>query len=365
MKSIATALLLALLLSAPLGVSALTFARWHTSMGNFTAELYNDIAPITASNFMLLANNGFYNNKIFHRVIAGFMIQDGCPYGTGYGGPGWTIQDEFSPLLHHDRPGMLAMAHSSAPNSGGSQYYITLLPTPHLDGNYAIFGKVIEGIDVVQAIGIVPTGTNDKPITPVNIYQLRMLDLNINSVFPDTTQTIVCNAGELLAFMVEAYTNTAQLTYSWYANEILQTGQSDMVYESIFPAGANTLRCNVSSSDSIAFDVTWRVQAGVQNSDDVIPALSALTLSCYPNPFSNSLELEYTIKDAAEVSFTIYNLRGQIVRSFIPTAKHAGTWVENWDTKDDRGNACPTGTYIIRFNAGNGSILRKSVLIRD
>ncbi|MDD2228552.1 MAG: peptidylprolyl isomerase [Candidatus Cloacimonetes bacterium] len=352
------------LLLTPVIVQARSFARWHTSMGSFTAELYEEIVPITANNFTLLANNGFYNNKIFHRVIADFMIQDGCPYGTGYGGPGWTIQDEFSPLLLHDQPGILAMARTTAPNSAGSQYYITLAPTPHLDGSYAIFGKVIEGLDVVQAIGVVATGANDKPITPVNITQLRMLDLRINSVYPDTVSTISCSPGEYLAFMVEAYTNTAELTYSWYVNEVLQPAQNDMVFESSFAAGTNTLHCNISSSDSIAYDATWRVQSGVQNSDDLAPALSTPTLNCYPNPFSSTLELDYQLKQAAEVSFSIYNLKGQKVRSFVPVTKNAGTWKESWDSLDDRGKRCHSGTYIIRMNADKQTVIRKSYLVK-
>ena len=109
---------------------ALHFARWSTSMGSFTAHIYDQETPITSSNFIQLANSGFYNNLIFHRVVAGFVIQDGCPLGTGYGGPGWTIPLEIYPGFHHDQAGMLAMARSFNPNSAGSQYYFTLAPSP-------------------------------------------------------------------------------------------------------------------------------------------------------------------------------------------------------------------------------------------
>ncbi|MDD2596640.1 MAG: peptidylprolyl isomerase, partial [Candidatus Cloacimonetes bacterium] len=122
-------LLLCVFLLIPGLLSARIFARWHTSMGSFTAELYDEIVPITAHNFRDLANAGFYNNLIFHRVIEGFVIQDGCPYGTGTGGPGYTIPDEYSPLLNHNEAGILSMARTSAPNSAGSQYFFTLAPT--------------------------------------------------------------------------------------------------------------------------------------------------------------------------------------------------------------------------------------------
>lgn len=104
-------IMLGLLLCTPAISSARIFARWHTSMGSFTAELYDELVPITANNFRDLANAGFYNNLIFHRVIDGFMIQDGCPRGNGTGGPGYTIQDEFYPGLLHNHAGVLAMAN--------------------------------------------------------------------------------------------------------------------------------------------------------------------------------------------------------------------------------------------------------------
>ncbi|PKN73464.1 MAG: hypothetical protein CVU50_01740 [Candidatus Cloacimonetes bacterium HGW-Cloacimonetes-3] len=352
------------IISTPL--SGLAFARWHTSMGSFTAELYNEIVPITANNFILLTNNGFYNNKIFHRVVAGFVIQDGCPYGTGYGGPGWTIVDEISPLLNHNQAGTLAMAKTSAPNSAGSQYYITLEPTPNLNGNYAVFGKIIEGLENVLAIGLVPVDANSKPITPVNILQLRMLDLQISSVYPDNSAAVAYNPGETISFMVEAYTNTAQLSYSWYINDNLQSGQNDMIFENAFPSiGSNMVRCMVSSSDSIAYNVEWTVQSGVANSDNLNPAIAMPSLTCYPNPFRNNLEIDYTLKQDAEVSFEVFNLKGQKVTSFSPARKAAGYWKESWDTKDEKGKPCPSGVYIIRMKAGANTIIRKSMLLRD
>ena len=134
------------------------------------AELYPHIAPNTVKNFVTLINNGFYNGVVFHRVIKGFMIQGGCPNGNGMGGPGHAIKGEFSGNgftnnLKHE-PGVLSMARTMAPNSAGSQFFIMHKNSPHLDGQYAGFGRVIEGMDVVDEIATTRTGMGDKPKTP-------------------------------------------------------------------------------------------------------------------------------------------------------------------------------------------------------
>lgn len=132
-------------------------------------ELYPDIAPETVANFEKLVNMGFYNGLTFHRVINGFMIQGGCPEGTGMGGPGWNIKGEFASNgfkndLRHTR-GVISMARSMMPNSAGSQFFIMHQNAPHLDGEYAAFGKVVEGMDVVDEIADTPVDYNDKPVT--------------------------------------------------------------------------------------------------------------------------------------------------------------------------------------------------------
>ena len=141
-------------------------AVFDTSMGTFRIELYTDLAPNTAQNFIDLAKKGFYSGVIFHRVIDGFMIQGGDPTGTGMGGPGYAIPDEFGKGLKHDGPGILSMANAG-PNTGGSQFFITLVPTPWLDGHHAIFGHVVEGMKVVEAIGHTKTGRGDRPVEDV------------------------------------------------------------------------------------------------------------------------------------------------------------------------------------------------------
>ena len=158
-----------------------TYAHFETSLGNFTVELFDSKTPKTVANFVGLAegtrewihpktrvksNTPYYDGIIFHRVIRGFVIQGGDPLGEGYGGPGYQFEDEFHPELRHDRAGILSMANAG-PNTNGSQFFITLGPTPHLDRKHSVFGAVVKGMDVVQKIGAVPVGKNDRPVTPV------------------------------------------------------------------------------------------------------------------------------------------------------------------------------------------------------
>ena len=146
-------------------------AIFETNKGNFKIELFEDKAPITTKNFIKLANDGFYNGLIFHRVIQGFMIQSGCPERTGRGGPGYTIKDEFHPDLKHDCEGILSMANAG-PNTGGSQFFITVAPTPHLDNHHSGFGKVIEGMDVVMEISKAQKDRNDKRLSEIKINKV-------------------------------------------------------------------------------------------------------------------------------------------------------------------------------------------------
>ena len=149
---------------------------FETTLGNFDVELFEDLVPETAGNFKKLTEDGYYSGIIFHRVIEGFMIQGGDPTGTGRGGPGYTIPDEFHPELRHDSEGVLSMANAG-PNTGGSQFFITLDETAWLDGKHAVFGKVVDGIDVIRRIGGVRAGAGDRPIEEV-----KMTSVTIKSV---------------------------------------------------------------------------------------------------------------------------------------------------------------------------------------
>ncbi len=150
-----------------------TKVRLETTMGNITIRLYPDM-PITAGNFEKLAKEGFYNTTIFHRVIDRFMIQGGDPTGTGRGGPGYTIQDEFN-SKHRNTRGTLAMANTGLPNSGGSQFFINTVNNSHLDGKHPVFGEVIEGLDVVDKISKVRTDRNDRPLQNVTITRATVV----------------------------------------------------------------------------------------------------------------------------------------------------------------------------------------------
>ena len=152
-----------------------SIAVFETSKGTFKVELFANKAPLTVANFITLAKKNYYDGVIFHRVIDKFMIQGGDPTGTGRGGPGYTIKDEFSPTLKHDKAGILSMANAG-PDTGGSQFFITLEATPWLDGKHSVFGQVVEGLDVVQTIGKVKTNASDKPVEDVVIKKLTILE---------------------------------------------------------------------------------------------------------------------------------------------------------------------------------------------
>lgn len=165
-----------------------TYAVFNTNMGTFTAKLFDKEAPKTVKNFVGLASGTqewtdprtnakvkkpFYNGLIFHRVIDGFMIQGGCPLGQGYSGPGYKFADEFHPSLRHTKEGILSMANSG-PGTNGSQFFVTLGPTPHLDNRHSIFGEVVSGMDVVRKIGKTPTGAQDRPIKDVVMKEVKI-----------------------------------------------------------------------------------------------------------------------------------------------------------------------------------------------
>jgi peptidylprolyl isomerase len=141
-------------------------------MGDVTLQLYEDM-PITAGNFQKLVEKGFYDGTVFHRIIDGFMIQGGDPTGTGCGGPGYSIKDEFTRKNRNDR-GTISMANAG-PNTGGSQFFINLVNNNFLDSKHPVFGKVVEGMDVVDAMGKVKTGAADKPVKEVKIESAKVI----------------------------------------------------------------------------------------------------------------------------------------------------------------------------------------------
>ena len=163
------------LLISSLGVIAQTQIDFYTNMGEFRVEVREDLMPITAGNFIELVEKEFYDGVIFHRVVRNFVIQGGDPTGTGFGGPGYTIKDEYHPDMNHDSTGVMAMAKTTAPNSAGSQFYFTIGAQHHLDGNYAAFGSCIKNIEVIKEINKVSVDGNDRPIQPVVMDSVRIV----------------------------------------------------------------------------------------------------------------------------------------------------------------------------------------------
>lgn len=165
------------------------FALFETNKGNFKVQLFSDKAPNTVENFVGLAEGTkeftdpkndqktkrpFFDGLVFHRVIKDFMIQGGCPLGTGTGGPGYRFGDEFHPELKHNKPGLLSMANAG-PGTNGSQFFITVVPTPWLDNRHTIFGEVVEGYDIIDNISKVPTRPGDRPVEPITIQHVKIV----------------------------------------------------------------------------------------------------------------------------------------------------------------------------------------------
>ncbi|MGH2725282.1 MAG: peptidylprolyl isomerase [Actinomycetota bacterium] len=145
----------------------------ETTHGRVVVDLFAEQAPVTVNNFVFLARQGFHDGLVFHRVIDGFMIQGGDPRGTGTGGPGYQFEDEFRPDLRFDTPGLLAMANAG-PNTNGSQFFITVAETPHLNGRHTIFGRVVDGMDVVETISRLPTDDRDRPTEDARVDRVTI-----------------------------------------------------------------------------------------------------------------------------------------------------------------------------------------------
>lgn len=175
MKKLFTTLFTAVLLLAANASKAQTEVTFYTNYGTFVSEMYDTLQPITAGNFISLVSTNFYDFLTFHRVIDGFMIQGGDPLGTGMGGPGYTIPDEFDPATSNIQKA-ISMANAG-PNTGGSQFFINLVNNTYLDPNYPVFGIVTSNFSVVQTIGSVPTNSADRPVIPVVMDSVRITNL--------------------------------------------------------------------------------------------------------------------------------------------------------------------------------------------
>jgi len=348
----------------PVALQGRQFARWWTTLGSFTADLRDEIVPITANNFINLTDSGFYDGLHFHRVVAGFVIQDGDPLGTGYGGPGYTIPDEFSPLLHHDSQGVLAMAHSSAPNSAGSQYYITLAATSWLDGNYAIFGKVFEGLDVVMAIGDVEVDANSHPLTNVYIDSLRVLDMIIYNVSPNPDSLVHVAAGSPQTFVVEAFNNDLSVVFEWYIDDVLQPQANDLLFVPVFQSyGMHTVKC-LTSTNQVSWTTIWQVEyQGLANYDEIAPPADLQIVSLFPNPFHNSTKLSFNLNKNNSVQIMVYDCKGRLMQS---SAVHGKTGQNSMtiDSFSPSGQSWSSGIYLIKLKTADRTAVQKAVFIK-
>ena len=341
-----------------LGLSAQTVVRWHTSMGNYTAELREDLVPITAYNFRDLTRDNFYDGLIFHRVIDGFVIQDGDPTGTGYGGSDETIPLEIHPELRHDRAGTLGMARSTDPNSASSQYYISLDALPNLDDNYAVFGYVTDGIEVVQAIGDVDTNANDHPLEDVFIDSIRVLTPNVESFEPaNRDQEII----EDQSILFSIYCSDYSVTYNWTYDDEPVTNDLFFLSYTFEQAGNHQIQCTVTGDTECDYVMTWNIQVTENTSVSAnLPALLP-NVSVHPNPFNPTTTFSIT-NNKENGDLEIFNVKGQRVKSFT-ISENSSTIT--WDGKDMNQNQLSSGIYFYRLRTPSQTgTLQKCLLMK-
>ncbi|MCD4650943.1 MAG: peptidylprolyl isomerase [Candidatus Cloacimonetes bacterium] len=351
--------LIVLVIVILLPLSAERYAEWQTSMGCFRVELYNTLTPVTVNNFVTLAQANFYDNLIFHRVINGFMIQDGCPLGTGTGGPGYQIDDEFHPDLNHNSAGVLSMANAG-PDTGGSQYFITLNPQPHLNGAHAVFGNVIEGIDVVYAIGAVPTDNNDRPITPVTIDSIRIFDFQINGIDP-LPGDVDLTAGESITFAVLGSGDDADPIFTWTFDGV-NVGATPFYFYTFNTEGEFNLICTVSDG-TYSIDIEWHIVVEqTANEDTTIPFVSLF--ENYPNPFNPQTTIRFSLEQSAPVEMKLYNTRGRYVRTLLSETMSSGIHQVEWQGKDNNGKLVASGVYYCVLKTADNMMVRKVLMMK-
>jgi cyclophilin family peptidyl-prolyl cis-trans isomerase len=331
-----------------------TIVRWTTNMGEMTAELREDLVPVTAYNFRNLSSAGFYDGVIFHRVIADFMIQDGDPTGTGYGGPGYNIPDEFHPELTHVR-GVLSMANTGNPNTGGSQYFITVVPTHWLDNAHAVFGYVFDGMEVADAISEVPTDSNNRPIDPVIIDSIRVLTPPVESFLPESTRNVV-EMGHVEVFLMNCSDYSVQ--YEWYINEEQQTETGSIFTCNFSQGGDFNVMCRVTGDYEYDYELVWQYEV-INNAvlgDEIEPGNS---LNCYPNPFNPRTTVTYNAQESGNLKLLIYNLKGQIVAVLENGYKERGLHQAVWEAEE-----AASGVYLVRYESESGRYTRKILLMK-
>jgi len=345
---------------------AQSIAEWHTSMGSFQVMLREDLVPITAGNFMDLTNSNFYDGLIFHRVIADFMIQDGCPYGTGYGGPGYTIPDEFHPDLLFDEPGVIGMANTGSPNSAGSQYFITVVPTSWLNWSYAAFGNVIQGMDVVDDISVVPTtgaGGNppNKPLINVDIDSIRIVTPQLYAIIPED-DSLYIEEGESVVFGV--LSNDENLEYFWYIDDVLQD-ESGFIFSATFENDGEYIVESIVSNGNYEYPTVWYVFVNNTNAEEQICSNTNYLFQNSPNPFNPETTIRFTTENTEKkTEITIYNLKGQMIKKIEIRNLKLGINEVIWNGTDDNNKPVSSGIYFYKLRSGDYQEIRKMILLK-
>ena len=343
---------------------AQSIAEWHTSMGSFQVMLREDLVPITAGNFIDLTNSNFYDGLIFHRVIAEFMIQDGCPDGTGYGGPGYTIPDEFHPDLLYNEAGVIGMANTGQPNSAGSQYFITVVPTPWLNWSYAAFGNVIQGMDVVNDISEVPTtgpygDPPDQPLIDVDIDSIRIVTPQLYGTIPEDDSLFV-EEGELLTFAV--LSNDDNLEYFWYIDDVLQDNY-DFVFNVTFENNGEYIVRSIVSNGNYEYPTLWYVFVNDTYLEEQICSNKNYLYQNTPNPFNPSTTIEFNLNNNSKVDLSIYNIKGQKIKTLFNNKLVKGDHSIIWNGDDEFGNSVSSGLYFYKLKVNEKTEAVKKCLL--
>lgn len=359
MKKIVIILILNLLILTP--IFGQTIARWYTSMGDFEIKMREDLTPITVDNFASLTNDNFYDGLIFHRIIDDFMIQDGDPLGTGYGGPGYTIPDELNPEIVFDEPGVIGMANAG-PDTGGSQYFITLVPTTWLNDAHTAFGNVINGMDVVQAIGDVATDNNDHPVEDVTIDSIRIMTPQFFGIAPEENYLEI-DVGSSEAFTM--FSMETGLEFSWFVDDELMDETSDMFIYTFNENGTHYVRAEVSNGDYV-YIRNWEFEVtGTPNEQDSQSPEQRHFIYSYPNPFNPETNIFFSLEEAATVKIDIFNCKGQLVRCLTEQEFAAGRQNLLWNGKGANDNKLSSGIYYFSLEVdGIKKAMNKCLLLK-
>ncbi len=255
------------------------------------------------------------------------------------------------------------MANTGQPNSAGSQYYITLAPQAHLDGNYAIFGRVIEGLEVVLEIGQVPTNGNNQPIDPVYIDSIRILTPDVDYYFPEENELSV-SLDSMMTFMVVSYDENIQ--YAWYVNDENQNLIDFLFLHTFTENGFYEVKSIVSNGGEFDYEIVWNITAGSISAEENTLDHFVRLHQNYPNPFNLETTISFLITENTEnTEILIYNVKGQKIKSFpnLQINKSPKQQID-WNGKDDNNEPVTSGIYFYKLTTGNFSKTRKMILVR-